>query len=75
MSNPDSWAASIQTAHKCAHAFLLADYKCIEWGLGPVAGPASSDAPMAMAGPANTQNPTAGGTRSSKPPSALLSLV
>jgi len=39
---------------------LLADYECIEWG--PAAGPTSSDGPVAIAGPADTQNPTAGGT-------------
>jgi len=65
MSNPDSWTAPTLTALKCAHA----DYECIEWG--PAVGPASSDAPVAIAGPADTQNPTAGGTRPSKPPSAL----
>ena len=61
------------TALKCAHALLLADPEGIEWV--PAAGPASSDAPVAIAGPADTQNPTAGGTRPSKPPSALPSLV
>jgi len=60
------------TALKCAHALLLADYECIEWG--PAAGPASIDTLMAIAGPAHTQNLTAGGTRPSKPPALLLSL-
>jgi len=46
--------------------------QCIEWG--QAARPASSDAPVALAGPADTQHPTAGGTRPSKPPSVLPSL-
>jgi len=73
MSDPDSWTALILTALKCAHALLLADYECIE--CRPAAGPASSAALVAIAGPADTQNPTAGGTRPSKPPSALMSHV
>jgi len=73
MSNQDSWTAPILTALKCTHALLRAEHECTEWG--PAAGPASSDAPMAIAGPAGTQNPTANGTGHSKPPSALPSLV
>jgi len=73
MSNPDSWTAPILKALKCTHTILLADYECTEWG--PDAGPASSDAPVAIAGPADTQNTTADGTVYSKPPSALPSLV
>ena len=73
MSNPDSWTAPILKALKCTHALLLADYKCTERGSDP--GPASSDAPVAIAGPADTQDPTADGTSHSKPPSALPSLV
>jgi len=72
MSNPDSWKAPIDSPQS-AHALLLADYECIE--CGPAAGPASRDAPVAIAGPADTQNPTADGTGPSRPPSALLSLV
>jgi len=72
MSNPDSWKALILTFLKCAHALLLEDYECKE--SGPSAGPASSDAPLAIAGPADTQNPTAGGSGPSKPPPALPSL-
>jgi len=64
MSNPDSWTAPTLTALKCAHALLLADYECIEWG--PAAGPAPIDALVAIAGPADTQNPTAGCTRASQ---------
>jgi len=60
MSNKDSLTALMLTALTCTHALLLADYECIEWG--PAAGPASSAAPMAIAGSADTQNPTAGGT-------------
>ena len=73
MSNPDSWTAPILTALKGTHTLLLAEYECTEWG--PVAGPASSEAPVAIAGPAGTQNPTSYGTGHSKPPSALPSLV
>ena len=73
MSNPDSWTAPILTALKCTHALLLAEYECTEWG--PAAGPASSDAPVAIAGPTGAQNPTADCTGHSKPPSALPSLV
>jgi len=61
------------TALQCAHALLLADYKCMEWV--PAERPVSGAAPAAIADPANPQNPTAGGTRPSKPPSALPSLV
>jgi len=75
MSNPDSWTTPILAAltGECTHALLLAEYECTEWG--PTAGPASSDAPVAMAGPAGTQNLNADGTGHSNPPSALLSLV
>jgi len=73
MSNADSWTAPILTALKYAHALLLADHECIKWG--PAAGPASSDAPVAIAGPADTQNLTEGDPRPSKPTSALPSLV
>jgi len=73
MSNPDSWTASILTALRCTHALLLADYECTEWR--PAAGPASSNAPVAIVGPAHTQNSTADGTGHSKSPSALPSLV
>jgi len=59
------------TALKCA--LLLADYDCIEWE--PDAGPASSDDPVVIAGPADSQNPTAGGTCLSKSRPALPSLV
>ena len=72
MSDPDSWTASILTALKCTRALLLAEYGCTEWGTA--AGPASNDAPVAIAGPAGTQNPRADGTGHSNPPSALLSL-
>jgi len=54
MSNPDSWTAPILTALKGTHTLLLAEYECTEWG--PVAGPASSEAPVAIAGPAGMQN-------------------
>jgi len=70
MSNPESWTAPILTALKCSHALLLAEYECTEWG-----GPASSDAPVAIPGPAGSQNPNADGTGHSSPPSALPSLV
>ena len=73
MSNPDFWTAPILTAFTYAHAFLLVDYDCIEWGLA--AGPASSAVFVAIAGPIDTQYLIAGGTRPSKPPSALPSLV
>jgi len=73
MSNTDSWTAPILTALKCTHALLLAEYECTEWG--PAARPASVDAPVAIAGPASTQNPTANGTGHSKPPLTLPSLV
>jgi len=73
MSNRDSMTAPILTSLQYAHALLLADYKCIE--LVPAERPVSGAAPAAIADPANTQNPTAGGTRPSKPPSALPSLV
>jgi hypothetical protein len=73
MSNPDSWTAPILTALKGTHALLLAEYECTEWG--PAAGPESIEAPVAIAGPAGTQNPTAHGTGHRKPPSALPSLV
>jgi len=73
MSNPESWTAPILTALKCTHALLLADYECTEWG--PAARPASINAPVAIAGPADSQNPTAGGTSPSKPRSALPPLV
>jgi len=73
MSNPDSWTTPILKALKCSHALLLADYECTVWG--PDAGPASSDAPVAIVGPADAENPTADGTGHSKPPSALPSLV
>jgi len=63
----------ILTALKCTDALLLAEYECTEWG--PAAGPASVDAPVAVAGPAGTQNPTANGTGHSKPSSTLPSLV
>jgi len=52
MSNPESWTAPILTALKSSHAPLLAEYECTEWG--PAAGPASSDAPVAIAGPAGS---------------------
>jgi len=73
MSNPDSWTAPILTAFKCTHAFLLAEYGCTEWR--PAAGPASSGAPVVIAGPAGTQNHNADGTGHSNLPSALPSLV
>ena len=56
--------------HSCP---LLAEYECTEWG--PAAGPVSSDAPVAISGPAGTQNPNADGTCHSNPPSVLPSLV
>jgi len=56
----DSWTAPILTALKCTHALLIAEYECAEWG--PAAGPASSDALVAIAGHAGTQNPIADGT-------------
>jgi len=68
MSDPDSWTAPILTDLNCTHAFLLAEYECTE--CGPAAGPASGAAPVAIAGPAGPQNPTADGTGHSKPPSA-----
>ena len=61
-----SSTAPISTALKCAYALLLADYEGIE--CGPAAGPASSDTPVFISCPADTQNPNAGGTRPSKPP-------
>ena len=73
LSNPDVWTAPLLQALKCSHALLLAEYECVEWG--PAAGPAPSAAPVAIAGPVDTQNPTAGGTRHGKPPSALSPLV
>jgi len=73
MSNPDSWTAPILTALKCYHALLLAEYECTEWGLAE--GQASSDALVAIAGPAGSQHPNADGTGHSNPPSALPSLV
>jgi len=72
MSGPDSWTAPILIALKYADGLLQAGYECIEWG--PAAGPASNAAPVAIVGPDDTQNPTAGGTRPSKPPSASLVL-
>jgi len=73
MSNPDSWTAPILSALKCTHALLLAEYACTEWG--PAAGPASSDALVAIAGPTGTQNQNADGTGHSNPPSSQPSLV
>ena len=73
MSNPDSWTASILIALKCTYALLLADYEYTEWR--PPAGPASSDASVAIAGPGCTQNPNVDGTGHSNPSSALPSLV
>jgi len=73
MSNPDSWTAPMLTALKCTHALLLAEHECTQWG--PATGPVSSDAPVAIAGPAGTQNLNADGTGHSHPPSALPSLV
>jgi len=73
MSNPESWTAPILTALKCSHALLLAEYECTEWG--PAAGPASSDAPVAIAGPAGSQHPNADGKGHRNPSSAPLSLV
>jgi len=73
MSNPESWTAPILTALKFSHALLLAEYECTEWG--PAAGPASSDALVAIAGLAGSQHPHADGTGHRNPPSALLSLV
>jgi len=74
MSNPDSWTAPILTALKGhAKGHLRADYECTEWGLD--AGPELSDAPVAIAGPADAQNLTADSTGHRTPPSALPSLV
>ena len=73
MSNTDSWTAPILTALKCSHALLLAEYECTEWG--PAAGPASSDTPVVITGPAGSQHPNEDGTGHRNPPSALLSLV
>ena len=69
MSDP----TPILTALKCSHALLLAEYECTEWG--PAAGPAASDAQVAIAGPAGSRHPNADGTGHRNPPSALLSLV
>jgi len=73
MSSPESWTAPILTALKCSHALLLAEYECTEWG--PAAGPASSDAPVAIAGPAGSQHLNTDGTGHRNLPSALPSLV
>jgi len=69
----DSWTASILTALKCTYALLLAEYEYTEWR--PAAGPASSNAPVAIEGPGGMQNPNVDGTGHSNPSSALLSLV
>ena len=73
MSNPDSWQAPILKALKRSHALLLADYDCTEWG--PAAESTSNAAPLAIASDAHPQNPTAGGSRPSRPPSAQPQLV
>jgi len=73
MSDPDFCTAPILKALKCTHALLCSDYECTEWG--PDTGPASRDAPVAIVGPADTQNPTADSTSQCKPPSALPSQV
>jgi len=65
--------ADLTMCVSCESTTLLAEYECTEWG--PAAGPASSDAPVAMAGHAGTKNPNADGTGHSNPPSALPSLV
>jgi len=52
---------------------LFAEYECTE--LGPAIGPASSHAPVAIAGPAGSQHLNADSTGHRNPPSALLSLV
>jgi len=72
-ANPESWIAPISTALKCSHALLLAEYECTEWG--PAAGPASSDALVAIAGPAGSQHLNTDGTGHRNLPSALPSLV
>ena len=69
MSDP----TPILTALKCSHALLLAEYECTEWG--PAAGPAASDAQVAIGGPAGSQHLNANGTGHCNLPSALLSLV
>ena len=72
-SRGGSVGADLTMCVSCEPTTVLAEYECTEWG--PAAGPASSDAPVAMAGHAGTKNPNADGTGHSNPPSALLSLV
>jgi len=52
-------------------SLLLAEHdECTEWG--PAAGPASSDAQVAIAGPAGSQHPNADGTGHRNPPLSML---